>query len=317
MSVTTSANKKSVFDGRKMWFIFGALAAALVAVLVFVLMSDVTKTETYYVLNSDVPARTVITSDLLVEVTVAAGAVPSNSLHRSEILGGANPMYALYPLKARDVLTASNIGELLPLTQGLPEDFVVASFQASPNVSAAGNIKRGDYIDIIVISSNDPAAGEDGVVATYVLQHVLVVEAKIDLNTVRNNASSDSSNSTPVTTGSSVIPMLYTVGLTQEHALVLAVATQYDLYVVLSSRSAVEGNINDFPGRMSSGNIWGEDAPDAGWGTDNTFGLSGETPVVGPRPTPSPSDGPSSPEEPSSPSNPSDAPEETEEPTTE
>jgi Flp pilus assembly protein CpaB len=291
-----------------MWFLFGAIAAAVVAILVFTLMSTVTRTENYYVLNEDVPARTQITEDLLQEVTVSAGSVPSNALSLGELLGGETPKYTLYPLKANDVLTDTNVGELLPLTRGLPDDFVVGSFSAKPNNSAAGNIKRGDYIDIIAIADGDDAAGE-GITASYILQHVLVIDATIDLDTYDGASDSGSSEDTGTSATSAVpssqtgaIPVLYTVGLTQENALRLAVASKYDLFVVLSSRAAIDGDINENIGRISSANIWEDFAPDAGKNTDNTFGSSEDAPV---RPGGG-SDEPSAPstetEEPSAPS---------------
>lgn len=314
-SVTTSGNKRASFDGRKMWFLFAAIASVVVAVLVFILMSQVTRTENYYVLNEDIPARTLITPELLEEKTVPAGAVPSNALTQGQLL--SEDVFSLYALKANDVLTKSNVGELLPLTQGLPSNFVVASFAAAPNNSAAGNIKRGDYIDIVTIAQEDVAAGE-GVVATYVLQRVLVIDATIDLDNYDGGSSSgDSSEEGTTITPSSqtgAIPMLYTVGLTQEHALRLAVATQYDLFVVMSSRDSVGGKVdttNLTP--ISSTNIWQEVAPDAGKKTDNTFGLSDKDPVrpgkgddtdEPSKPTTKPSDEPSTPDNTGEPSTP-------------
>ena len=278
MSISTATNKKSVFDGRKMWFIFAAIASAVVAILTFSLMSSVTATESYYVLNKDVPARTQITPNLLSEVTVARGSTPPNVIGLSEL---TDETYSLYKLEAGDVLTTSNTGSLTPLTEGLPDDFVIASFSVDPSSAAGGNVKRGDYIDIMTIMNEPTITGSSSIGASYVLQHVLVIDATVDLDSYDSSSSSTTTEDGTTENNDEIaqrsgIPTLFTVGLSQQDAARLAVATQYDLYVVLSSADAQNGDVNLTPGSATSESIWGDDAPDAGKGTDRTFGQGGE-----------------------------------------
>lgn len=280
MSITTTASKKKIFDGRKMWFIFAGIASVVVAVLAFSIMRGVTATDTYYVLAKDVPARTQITPDLLTPMVTSAGKTPPNALDITQLTENT---YSLYSLKGGDILTTSNTGDLLSLNIGLPENFVIASFTANPSLAAGGNVNRGDYIDIIVSIDDSAITGQDGISSSYVLQRVLVIDATVDLDSYSGDSEATTtsadgtiSQNTADTAMRSGIPTLFTVGLTQEHAAILATATHYDLFVVLSSADAVDnGNINTAPPVASSSSIWGF-APDAGLGTDNTFGQGGE-----------------------------------------
>jgi Flp pilus assembly protein CpaB len=306
--MSTATKKKSIFDGRKMWFLFGGIASAVVAILTFTLMSVVTATENYYILTKDIPARTQITADLLTEVTVSKGATPPNAISIGNL---TETTYSLYSLDAGDILSSSNAGDLTSLSEGLPSNFVIASFTASPSVAAGGNVSRGDYIDIMTLINDPATTGSEGYGASYALQHVLVIDATIDLDNYDSTAATstggtDSGAATTADTDAiaqrSGIPTLFTVGLTQEDATRLAVATQYDLFIVLSSADSQGGNVNLTPGSTTSTEIWGDSSPDAGLNTDNKFGQGGD--VV------RPSDEPSAPSEPST-------PETTEEPTTE
>jgi Flp pilus assembly protein CpaB len=283
MSITTNASKKSLFNGRKMWFIFSAAAALAAALITFLLMSTATAKDTYYVLSQDVPARTQITPNLLTEVQTSAGSVPPSALGISDL---TDETFSLYSLKAGDILTSSNTGDKLTLSEGLPKDFVVASFVADPSMAAGGNVKRGDYIDIIALIDDSSVTGVDGVAASYILQRVLVIDATVDLDSY----SSDSETSEETTTGDgtevvsdntsdaairSGIPTMFTVGLSPENAAILALATQQELYVVLSSADSV--NDGTVPGSVppaTNGGIWGNPR-NAGEGTDNTFGQGG------------------------------------------
>jgi Flp pilus assembly protein CpaB len=286
MSITTTTNKKKLFDGRKMWLVFAGLASVAVAILAFTIMSGVTATQSYWVLGKDVPARTQVTTDILTEVVTSAGKVPPTALDINMITTGES--YTKYSLKAGDILTESNTGDLLTLSEGLPKDFVIASFVADPSTAAGGNVNRGDYIDIIVTADDVNVTGSEGTASSFVLQHILVIDATVDLDSY----SADESAATTTTADGTVaeesvsgntadsalrsgIPTLFTVGLTQQNAAILAVATKYEMFVVLSSADASDGNINLNPGTASVPSMWGT-APDAGAETDNTFG-QGET----------------------------------------
>lgn len=292
MSVVSNSTKKSKLSGRKAAFVFAIIAAVAATILAFAIMSVVTAKETYYVLNRDVPARTLISADMLTPVETSVGGAPPSALGLSDL----GDKYSLITLESGDILTSSNVGDLVGLSAGLPDNFVIGSFIANPSVAAGGNVKRGDYIDIIAVVTDSAVTGSDATAASYLLKRVLVVDATLDLDTydAADNSASGTTGTTGTTGvtgttgnvgGSSVggsgarsgIPTMFTVGLSPEDAAVLAVATQYDLYVVLSSsESAVDGNVQtDIPAVVLS-EIWGKPR-DSGKGTDNTFGNGGNT----------------------------------------
>ncbi len=284
--VSSSTVKKSGLSGRKAAFVFAIVAAVASAILVFAIMSAVTSKETYYVLNQDVPARTLITPDMLAPVETSAGSAPQSALGLSDLA----EKYSLYSLSSGDILTSSNVGDQVGLGAGLPENFVLASFIANPSIAAGGNVKRGDYIDIMVVANDSAVTGTEGTAASYVLQRVLVVDATLDLDSYDGGESttadgssgasgaSDSSQSSVGGTGArSGIPTMFTVGLSPENAAILAVSTKFELFVVLSSAQTVnEGTVpstNEVP-PVSLNGIWGN-PKNAGEGTDRTFGNSG------------------------------------------
>lgn len=228
------------------------------AIVTFVILQGSLAKGSYWVVTEDVSARTQITSAILEEKVVDADAVPENALNVNEVTSAT---YALYALQAGDILTSSNVGGLSSLYDGLPDDFVISSFTADPSSAAAGVIARGDYIDIIAVISDSSVTGSSGYTASYILQNVLVVDSSLSI---------DSSGGTTTDDGKTV-PTLYTVGLSSENAARLAIAQQYDLYVVLSPLDK-DGNpiYRSDLGTTAVEGILGS-APNAGEGTDNSF----------------------------------------------
>lgn len=306
MTMNTSTSKKSLFNGRKLWFILSIAAALGAALVVFIIMSSLSAKDTYYVLSEDIPARTQIDPTMLVEVQTAANSAPPNAIGLSDLTG---EQYSLYSLKAGDILTSSNTGDLLTLNEGLPKDFVISSFIASPSMAAGGNIKRGDYVDIIAVVEDSAITGSEGPAASYILQRVLVIDATVDLDsysggeeastTGEDGTVSENTNDPAMRAG---IPTMFTVGVSPENAAVLAVASQFQLYAVLSSAEATIDEVLPTGLVPVDGiSLWGNPR-NGGEGTDNTFGQGGEKDTT------------TKPTEPTTPSTP--GPEESTEPST-
>jgi len=308
MSITSASSKKGFFDKRRMWFFLAVIAAVVAAGVIFVLLQAVTATSTYYVLNKSVPARTLITQELLTPVTTSQGGQPRTALTLGDVL--SSKTYAKYALNAGDIVTKSNAGTLSPLTQGLPANYVVASFNATPSSAVGGKLQRGDYVDLFYIGDNG------GTQAHLFLQRVLIIDATIDLDSGSGSTDSSEGTTTDGSTDNSTntgnaadsasaragVPVLFTVGLTQENAAKLAVATKGDIYVVLSSAQSTKDGAA--PVEIGSGlsDIFSGVAGNAGEGTDATFKKSNikstvggaSVPVVTPTPdvTDEPSDNP-------------------------
>lgn len=273
-----SSSKKSSFDARKMWWIFAAVSSLVVAALAFGIMSAVTATEKYYVLKENVPARTEILPGMLEEIVVQAGSTPPNSLSLRDLEMG--DQYALVDLEAGDTLTPSTVGPIAPLTAGIPDDFVVASFVAEPSLAAAGNVKRGSYIDIILLNRGDVPNAEQG--ATYAMTRVLVIETATSLDsetsTPVNSETGQTAEASAESARLSGIPAIYTVGVSQEDAVKLAALSEFSLYIVLSSVDTVEDDsASEVNITYTIERIWSEPASNAGKGTDSTFTAKGES----------------------------------------
>jgi len=219
--------KKSLFDGRKTWFVFAALSALTTAFVIATLLSAVSSDSSYWVIDEDagiIEARTPITPDMLKKVSVPSASLPPNALEVSVIQDAldtadtSDDFYSIFRLQPGDVITSSNVGVLTTLSSEVEEGAskVAASFKVSPSLAAGGNIKTGDLVDIAIIY-------EDGgtLASRFFLTNIPVVSATVDLD----GRSADDEGA----------PVLYVVAVTPKQAADIALAAQYSIYVVLSS----------------------------------------------------------------------------------
>ena len=153
-----------------------AVLIVLLAGGVYFGLSNVLATESYYVLNADTPAKTQITETMLKEVVTAKNSAPQNAITIAQIRQGN--IFTKYPLKAGDVLSASNTGLSLDTGTGIPDTWVVTSFNVNADDAVGGNITKGDYFDIIGVSS------ETG--AKYIFTNVLALEVNSGQSTTLN-----------------------------------------------------------------------------------------------------------------------------------
>lgn len=263
-------NTSKTKSGSNVWFTVAVAAAVLAAIGIFVVLSQVTATTTYYVLNQDVDARSQITPDMLSPVTVSTGGQPRNALDISAFSTG-EPVFAKYALPAGEVVTPALVGLRSPIQEGIPDDYVVASFSAPAETSAAGKAARGDYIDIIAVSESPDGAGS---AAQYVLRHVLVLDTAADL--AAEQTSGDEVYASEDAGIRSGIPTIYTVALPQEDAAKLALVQSLPLTVVLSPVAYESDGVPTDPGFVSPVDVFGPDArvSDSGAGTDPSFGAN-------------------------------------------
>lgn len=238
------SDKKTMLDGKKMWFVFAALAGVVTAGIIFTLASIVAKTETYWVLNPDmkIQAQQVITSDMLTAVSVPSSAMPANALNKQQIAnteGGdtSDDFYALYTINGGDIITSSNVGQLTEFGSSVPEGMVLASFKANPSAASGGIIGPDSKIDIGIIY----AEGGAGVYSSkFFLTNVRVISATVDLDGA--NVTAQSSQDPAATQQVTSAPVLYTVAVTPEQAAAIAVATKYQIYIVLNPGGKVKNN---------------------------------------------------------------------------
>lgn len=295
-SAFTSKNKdksrkvSSIFSGGKTWFVFAILIAVAAAAVVFGVLSQAVATTTYYVLSKDVPANNQILPDMLKAVKTSSGTAPGNAMTIGEVK--RTPTYAKYALKAGDIVSPSNTGPLTPLTAGIPEGYTVASFSADAKDAVSGKIATGNYIDVIA-TSNDST----GSTAKTVLRHVLVVDVAIDPSKIGDSTKTTTTTDAAGTAASNAtgdksqqsstqdqlregVPSLYTIALTPQDAVKLALIKDSKLLITLSPAENKNGvtpkNIQE-----SLGNVFGPDAVgDSGAGTKSTYEQGSSTPAT-------------------------------------
>lgn len=192
--------------------IISVIIAIVLFVGVYFGLSSAFETEKYYVLNTNVAARTQIKPQMLTEVVVSKGGSPHNAITLAEVKQGS--IFTQYPLIAGDVLSVSNTGAKASVTNGIPDDWVITSFSINANSAVGGNIDKGNYFDIIGVKS-------DG--AKYLYTNVLA----LDVN--RSQQSKDGSLDTTIQ---------YIIGVPPQEAPKLHHAlNSYEIKLVLSPKT--------------------------------------------------------------------------------
>lgn len=266
---TQKPSNSKKFSGNKTWIFVAVIFALASAGTVFAILANITATTSYYVLNSDVPSRSQVTPDMLTEVQASKGTEPRNALTLEDVT--YSDVYAKVELNAGDILSASNTGDLVPLHQGIPEDYVIASFVADPNSAVAGKIVTGNYIDIYTTSES----GESGSSTTKAaLRHVLVMDAQGSANDYE--ASEDVTAEEGATSEQDSLraglPFLYTVALSEEDAVTLANIREDSPYVVLSSKKS-DTDFESKNIRIDKADVYSDKkVGNSGENTDPTFG---------------------------------------------
>lgn len=100
-------------------FIIVILGVTIIGVT-YSFFSSISATETYYVLGTDVPAHSQITTDDMQAVKTSKGTAPK-SIGLSDVQSGQ--VYAQYDLLAGDVLTNSNTGGRASLYNGVSDQW--------------------------------------------------------------------------------------------------------------------------------------------------------------------------------------------------
>lgn len=256
------------FSGNKTWIFVAVIFALASAGTVFAILANITATTSYYVLNSDVPSRSQVTPDMLTEVQASKGTEPRNALTLEDVT--YSDVFAKVELNAGDILSASNTGDLVPLHQGIPEDYVVASFTADPNSAVAGKIVTGNYIDLYTTSEG---AENSGSTTKASLRHVLVMDAQGSANDFE--ASEEATGEEGSSEQDSLregLPFLYTVALSEEDAAVLANIRDDNPYVVLSNKKS-DTDFESKNIRVDNSDIYSDKkVGNSGENTDPTFG---------------------------------------------
>jgi hypothetical protein len=189
----------------------------------FFTLSTAFKTDTYYILNTDIPAKKPVTTDMLSPVKTSAGTAPANAIGIEQVQRGV--VFTKFPLKAKDILTPSNTTGGMSLTTGIPDTWGITSFNITSDNAVGGNIGRGEYFDILGVNP-------DG--SRFLFLNVLALD-------VSQNAGSGTSVNTPVGTvqtsgGAIAVDMQYIIGMPPEDiAIFHAAEKQFETIKIVKS----------------------------------------------------------------------------------
>lgn len=244
-----SVKTGNIFKNAKL--LWAAIAVLLVLVFFGVLnfLQSIYQTETYYVLNQDVPVRAQITMDMLTPVVTSFGTAPGGSpdmdseqktAERAAILSTvqSGQAFAQYPLVSGDVLSPSNVGALSDISVGIPDTWVVSSINVDFNNAVQGRIQRGTYFDMMVVAA-------DGTYYPFV--NILALE------TLDGGANSSAGGQT--TTGTNAVTSVYSVGMSPQNTAKLQWLMSFadgQIKLVLSPRQNeyASPRISDYQGQF-------------------------------------------------------------------
>lgn len=155
-------------------------AAAIAGVLVLMLLLNSRATDTYYVLNQDVPTRTQVTPEMLTAVTTTKDSAPANAIGLGQVQSGG--VVTQYSLDEGDILTASNSGETQDIAVGVPDSWVVTNFSVPADDAVGGRITRGYYFDIMVSTPEG---------SFYPFVNVLALDTTVSLDNASSSEAAD------------------------------------------------------------------------------------------------------------------------------
>lgn len=224
-------------ETRMIWVLVFIVALAAAAGTLYIL-SSLTKQDTYYVLNTNMPSRTQITSADLQPVTTSQGSAPQNAIGLDVINQGST--YTKYPLQAGDVVSASNAGSLDTINEGIPDNWVVVSFNPGNADPVVENLQRGDYFDMMITNAKkqDQKSNPDDsdmasvAVGQYAFRNVMILDNPMSTTA---NANNDSANGATAQTQNST--QMFLVGMSPKNAAMLTYITgNYDTKLVMSPK---------------------------------------------------------------------------------
>lgn len=234
-----------LFSGEKRLWVVSSVMALIAAGSILSILGSAAASTTYYVLNRDIPARTMITTSMLTPLQAKVGEEPPNAYDL--VFVRDNEVFSKVPLGEGDIVGPSTVGPLERINRDLPPTFVAASLAVSPENAVAGKIRAGDFVDILAVTEQSST-----IEANVALHHVLVLDVTVAPDSIAVNANDGQEGDdlgVPGPESEAVrggIPSVYTFGLSPEDATTLAVLGTGNYAVSLAlSGWAPEESIGD------------------------------------------------------------------------
>lgn len=256
MAKKVSSGSTLSLRNNKLIFLMIIVLAIAVFLGVLKILQGIYTTETYYVLNTDVPTRTKIVPEMLDPVVAAEGQAPQAALGLEAVQSGS--LYTKFPLLAGDILTNSNVGGFEDISTGVPDEWVITSFSVSADNAVGGRLQRGYYFDMMVSTDSH---------SFYPFINMLVLDTSVSLS---NASNANAVNTEEAKDGQTT---QYTVGASPADAAILQHIMRNhgsDIKLLISPRQNEYNapQIDEYKGQFR----YEEDMiKNAGEGTDNSF----------------------------------------------
>lgn len=246
-STPPTPKKKGLFGGLlgggKTYFLIAIGMAILAMFAVLSLLGNAAERSTYYILGVNVAERTQITPDMLVAVETSVGTEPINALAPAELVDPetGEPLFALTPLKAGDVVSTSVVGPLPRIASTIPEDYVLASLAVDADAAVAGKIRTGDVVDVYAVSDSESG----GKATKMVLYRVQVTDVVVQPKSIAQ-AANDGQEGTDLDPGPESnavrggIPQVYVLAVSPDDAAKIALIRGMDVMLVLSANKVTD-----------------------------------------------------------------------------
>lgn len=229
-----ASNVAGLLKGRWVIWGFSLFFAILAGVGVLLIVGKAADRVPYYVMSTDVAARTQITPQNVKQVDVNADALPVTAVDYQDVASGE--LFTTVPLKSGDIVTTSVTGNLTPINYELPPGFVAASLSVAPERAVGGKVKAGDFVDVAAVST---AGGAGGGESKVVMQNVQVLDVTVNPNSIAAAATeSDTSDEaapgpeSPQVRGG--IPQVYTLAVSPDNFAKLALIGDGTVWLALS-----------------------------------------------------------------------------------
>lgn len=228
----------SFLKGRWTLWIIAMIFAGLAAGGSLLVLGNSTATKSYWVLEEDIAAGVQITQEMLFEKVAPVSAAPGQSITAEDLAN--NTWYSKIPLARGTVMQPSVLTDKIDFIDQVPAGFVITSILVEPENAAAGQITKGDYIDIAATSGNDVNTS----IAKVILQRVLVLDVTVSPNDIAETANSRGEEITEL--DSSAIyagkPSMYLLAVSSADFAKLAIIRDANLYLALSAKQSALGD---------------------------------------------------------------------------
>ena len=224
------------------WLIGGIVLGIIAFIAMFSVLSSATKTEPMITAATTIRPDTQITASMLKVAYTRPSDIPPGALRNSSLVVGD---YAAHTLVSGDPVLKADLAPSISAAGGSltaplgPGDRAMA-VSASVSQALAGNITPGALVDVIeVANTGGVSTTQAPPTASYLVSKVRVLAVSPSASALSNASQNSTISGVAPKTGTTFIPGIYTLDVTAQEALSLALGESTGtLYLVLDPPNA-------------------------------------------------------------------------------